>query len=111
MIGIPSIFALIISLIARRQPVMIELCAPVFVGSTSIVVTVLNMFMHDGDFFKFPGGEIDVSRFKAQLWGVYTACFICVFFLTPSYLMQVITRMILGPPLLWIIFLYNDNLA
>ena len=90
---------------------MIELCAPVFVGATSIVVVVLNMFMHDGDFFRFPGGDIDPIRFKAQIWVVYTACFISVFFLTPSYMMQVIARMLLGPPILWITFFYNDNLG
>ena len=65
MIGIPSALALIVAIVARRQPVMIELCAPIFVGATSIVVVVLNMFMHDGDFFRFPGGEIDPIRFKA----------------------------------------------
>ena len=110
MIGIPSAFALIISIVARRQPVMIELCAPIFVGATSIVVVVLNMFMHDGDFFRFPGGDIDPIRFKAQIWVIYTSCFISVFFLTPSYMMQVVARMLLGPPILWITFFYNDNL-
>ena len=87
MIGIPSALALIVSIIARRQPVSIELCAPVFVGATSIVVIMLNMFMHDGDFFRFPGADIDPIRFKAQIWVVYTSCFISVFFLTPSYMM------------------------
>ena len=50
-------------------------------------------------------------RFKAQIWVVYTSCFISVFFLTPSYLMQVVARMLIGPPILWITFFADENLG
>ena len=102
MIGIPSLIAFTVSIIARRQPVIIELCSPLFVGATSIVTVVFNTYVYDG--------EIDEIRFKAQIWVIYTSCFISVFFLTPSYLNQVIARMVLGPPILFVTFFMNDNL-
>ena len=47
MLGVPSIFALIVSLIARRYQCLIELATPVFAGGTSLTHLIFNVTMHN----------------------------------------------------------------
>ena len=103
MIGVPSILALTVSLIARRYSCLIELSSPVYVGVTSLTHLVFNVTVHDS--------QINVQDFKSWILVIYSCCFISIFFLTPSYLNQVLARQLLGPPVLWLVFISNGNLG
>ena len=102
MLGIPSVLALALTILSRRFLFIIELCGPVFITGVVITSLVLNEKMHEGG--------VDTDRFSGQLFMLYGSCFICVFFLTPSYLKQVITRQVITLPLLWIEFWLSPHL-
>ena len=57
MMGVPSVAALIVTLLARKYLCLVELCSPVYVGATSIVTLIINMTFYDEG--------IGADRFKA----------------------------------------------
>lgn len=78
MIGIPSVLALFIASLAHKYTFLIELCAPVYVLTSTITILFQHLYMHQG--------ETSIERFNGQTFVIDSSLYICAFFLTPSYL-------------------------
>lgn len=90
-LSVPACLALATAILARFKLHMIELCAPVYLLSSSLIMLVLTLVKSDEAMTKDDYVSIIiVSLFQST---------VCTLFLTSSYLPQLVVRQLLGLPL------------